>query len=103
MAINRHTFEILKVSFFLLLPIAVMYYIGIDTDKKLNVPGFWPDPSATNKIPKEPYEIKAELLRMQRADAAKRARLEERARQQGLTEEKVREMRQEAEVRPEAE
>ncbi|KAH3663330.1 hypothetical protein OGAPHI_005320 [Ogataea philodendri] len=56
-----------------------MYYVGIDTDKKFNVPGFWPDPDTLNKIPKEPYEIQAELARMNAARAEKRRRLEEKA------------------------
>lgn len=65
-------------------PISIMYYVGIDTDKKFNVPGFWPDPNTLNKIPKEPYEIQAELARMRAAKIEKRKRLEERARQMGL-------------------
>lgn len=59
-------------------PIAVMYYVGIDADKKFNVPGFWPDPETTNQIPKEPYEIKAELARMKKERLEKRKRLEEK-------------------------
>lgn len=55
-----------------------MYYIGIDTDKKLNVPGFWPDPETLNKIPKERYEIKAELARMKKERLEKRMRLEKK-------------------------
>lgn len=55
-----------------------MYYVGIDADKKFNVPGFWPDPETTNKIPKEPHEIKAELARMKREATEKRKRLEEK-------------------------
>lgn len=67
-----------RFSFCLLAPIAVMYYIGTDTDRKLNVPGFWPDPETLNKIPKEPYEIKAELARMKKEKLEKRLRLEKR-------------------------
>lgn len=55
-----------------------MYYIGTDTDKKLNVPGFWPDPESLNQIPKEPYEIKAELARMKKERLEKRLKLEKR-------------------------
>lgn len=55
-----------------------MYYIGTDTDKKLNVPGFYPDPETLNKIPKEPYEIKAELARMKKERLEKRLRLEKK-------------------------
>jgi protein PET100 len=55
-----------------------MYYVGVDADKKFNVPGFWPDPETTNKIPKEPHEIKAELARMKRESMEKRKQLEEK-------------------------
>lgn len=55
-----------------------MYYIGTDTDKKLNVPGFYPDPETLNKIPKESYEIKAELARMKKERLEKRLRLEKK-------------------------
>lgn len=55
-----------------------MYYIGTDTDKKLNVPGFWPDPDTLNKIPKESYEIKAELARMKKERLEKRLKLEKK-------------------------
>lgn len=65
-------------------PIAVMYYVGTDTDRKFNVPGFWPDPETLNKIPKEPHEIKAELARMKAARLEKRKRLEEKAKELGI-------------------
>ncbi len=61
-----------------------MYYVGIDTDKKFNVPGFWPDPETLNKVPKERHEIKAELERMRQARLAKRARLEAKAKELGI-------------------
>lgn len=73
-------------GFYLLSPILVMYYVGIDTDKKFNLPGFWPDPATLNQIPKEPHEIQAEVARIRRARAEKRARLEEKAKQLGITE-----------------
>ncbi|CAH2447608.1 Chaperone [Komagataella phaffii CBS 7435] len=81
---SRSTFELAKFSFYLLTPISIMYYVGIDTDKKFNVPGFWPDPNTLNKIPKEPYEIQAELVRMRKANLEKRKRLEERAKELGI-------------------
>lgn len=67
-----------------MLPICIMYYVGIDTDKKFNVPGFWPDPDTLNKIPKESYEIQAELARIRREKAEKRKRLEAKARELGI-------------------
>ncbi|BAP71153.1 protein PET100 [Kluyveromyces marxianus] len=73
---KRAQLEVFRFGFCLLAPVAVMYYIGTDTDKKLNVPGFWPDPETLNKIPKERYEIKAELARMKKERLEKRLRLE---------------------------
>ena len=75
---TRSQLEVFRFAFCLLSPVAIMYWIGIDTDKKLNVPGFWPDPETLNKIPKEPYEIKAELARMKKERLEKRLRLEKK-------------------------
>lgn len=75
---TRSQLEIFRFSFCLLAPVAVMYYIGTDTDKKLNVPGFYPDPETLNKIPKESFEIKAELARMKKERLEKRLRLEKK-------------------------
>ncbi|GMM38569.1 Pet100 protein [Saccharomycopsis crataegensis] len=82
--ISRSNLDIFRFTFYLMTPIAVMYYVGTETDKKFNVPGFWPDPETLNKIPKEPHEIKAELARMRAARAEKRRRLEERAKELGI-------------------
>lgn len=75
---TRTQLEIFRFSFCLLAPIAVMYYIGTDTDKKLNIPGFWPDPETLNKIPKERYEIKAELARMKKERLQKKLEYEQK-------------------------
>lgn len=75
---TRSQLEIFRFTFCLLAPVGVMYYIGTDTDKKLNVPGFYPDPETLNKIPKEPYELKAELARMKKERLEKRLRLEKK-------------------------
>lgn len=64
----------------------VMYYVGLDTDKKLNLPGFWPDPATLNQVPKERHEIKAEIARIRRLRLEKRARLEAKAKELGLEE-----------------
>lgn len=64
-----------------------MYYVGINPDRKFNVPGFWPDPATLNQIPKEPHEIQVELARIKKERAEKRARLEAKARDLGITEE----------------
>ncbi|ODV86160.1 hypothetical protein CANARDRAFT_6653 [[Candida] arabinofermentans NRRL YB-2248] len=96
--LTRSQFELAKFTFYLLTPISIMYYVGIDTDKKFNVPGFWPDPETLNKIPKEPYEIQAELARIRAAKAAKRARLEAKAKELGITPEKNEEEEDEKEA-----
>lgn len=83
--LTRSQFELAKFTFYLMTPITIMYYVGIDTDRKFNVPGYWPDPDTLNKIPKEPHEIQAELARIRQAKIDKRLRLEERARQLGIT------------------
>lgn len=64
-----------------------MYYVGVDTDKKFNVPGFWPDPATTNQVPKEPHEIQAEIARIRRRRMEKRRKLEERAKELDIEEE----------------
>lgn len=56
-----------------------MIWVGNDTHEKLNVPGFWPDPSRLNKIPKDPEELQAELARMRAARLEKKRRLEAEA------------------------
>lgn len=83
--LTRSQFELAKFTFYLLTPISIMYYVGIDTDRKFNVPGYWPDPDTLNKIPKEPHEIQAELARIRQARIDKRKRLEEKARLLGIT------------------
>lgn len=72
-----------------------MYWVGLDTDRKFNLPGFWPDPSTLNQVPKEPHEIQAELARIKRARLEKRKRLEEKAKELGLLEEKEKEEEEE--------
>lgn len=57
-----------------------MIWVGVDTHEKLNIPNFQPDPARLNQIPKDPVEIRAEVERMRKARAEKRARLEEKAR-----------------------
>ncbi|OBA20136.1 hypothetical protein METBIDRAFT_79425 [Metschnikowia bicuspidata var. bicuspidata NRRL YB-4993] len=84
--ITRTQLETFKFGFYLLTPILVMYYVGIDTDKKFNLPGFWPDPVTLNQIPKEPHEIQAEVARIRRARLEKRERLEAKARELGILE-----------------
>ncbi|KAI5954346.1 PET100 [Candida jiufengensis] len=75
-----------KFGFYLLTPILIMYYVGLDTDKKFNLPGFWPDPKTLNQIPKEPHEIQAEVARIRKVRAEKRQKLEAKARELGIIE-----------------
>lgn len=96
--ITRTQLETAKFGFYLLSPICVMYYVGLDTDKKFNLPGFWPDPSTLNQIPKEPHEIQAEIARIRRARIEKRKRLEEKARELGITEDDVEEEENESTI-----
>ena len=55
-------------------PIAWMYYFGTNLENRFSVPGFWPAPESTHKIPFEREEIQSELARL------KEKRLERRAR-----------------------
>lgn len=63
-----------------------MYYVGIDTDRKLNSPGYWPDPASLNQIPKEPHEIEAEIARIRKERAERKIRLEAKAKELGFLE-----------------
>lgn len=57
-----------------------MYYFGTNLDNKFSVPGFWPSPEQTHKIPFEKEEISAELARLKaRRLDLRRRRLEEEA------------------------
>lgn len=51
-----------------------MYYFGTNLDSRFSVPGFWPPPEQSHKIPFEKDEMRAEL------ETLKRMRLEKRAR-----------------------
>ncbi|KAG5355932.1 Protein PET100 [Yarrowia sp. B02] len=77
--ITNSQLEVGRFTMYLMSPILIMLYIGIDTDKKLGVPGFWPDPARLNRIPKEPAEISRELERMKQVRIAKRENLTARA------------------------
>ncbi|CAL3966091.1 hypothetical protein PZA11_002860 [Diplocarpon coronariae] len=66
--------EVFKFGMYIMFPIAFMYYYGINLDERFAVPGFWPKPEQTNRIPFEKEEIHNELERL------KRRRLELRSR-----------------------
>ena len=65
---------------YILFPIGIMYYFGTNLDNKFSVPGFWPGPNQTHKIPFEKEEIDAELARLRaRRLELRRKRLEDEA------------------------
>ncbi|KAI9783709.1 MAG: hypothetical protein M1816_001190 [Peltula sp. TS41687] len=66
--------EIFKFSMYIFFPIAFMYYFGTNLDERFSVPGFWPKPEQTHRIPFERDEMKEELARL------KNQRLERRRR-----------------------
>ncbi|ODV68882.1 hypothetical protein HYPBUDRAFT_147412 [Hyphopichia burtonii NRRL Y-1933] len=82
--ITRTQLETFKFGFCLLTPIAVMYYVGLNPERKFNLPGYWPDPETLNQVPKEPHEIQAEVARIRRMRMEKRKRLEAKARELGI-------------------
>ncbi|KAI1000790.1 hypothetical protein K3495_g7409 [Podosphaera aphanis] len=76
--------EVFKFSMYIMFPIAVMYYYGTNLDNRFSVPGFWPKPEESYKIPFEREEIKAELERLKRKRLELREkRLQSEAAQKG--------------------
>ncbi|KIW96911.1 uncharacterized protein Z519_02302 [Cladophialophora bantiana CBS 173.52] len=51
---------------YLSFPIGYMYYFGTNLENRFAVPGFWPTPEQSHKIPYEKEEIRAEIERHQR-------------------------------------
>jgi protein PET100 len=49
---------------YLMFPIGIMYYFGTNLDDRFSVPGFWPKPEQSNKVPYDREEIHAELERL---------------------------------------
>lgn len=41
-----------------------MWYFGANLDDRFDVPGFWPRPEHTNRVPHSREEIKAEYERI---------------------------------------
>ncbi|KAI9832563.1 MAG: hypothetical protein M1819_004353 [Sarea resinae] len=56
--------EVLKFGVYIMFPIGFMYYFGTNLDSRFTVPGFWPKPEETNRIPFEKEDIQAELERL---------------------------------------
>lgn len=55
-------------------PIGVMYYFGTNLDERFSVPGFWPKPEQTHKIPFEREDMKEELARLRHKRLERRRR-----------------------------
>lgn len=66
-----------------------MIYSGVDSESKFDLPGFWPDPATLNQLPKERHEIQAEVARIKRERQERRKRLEEKAKELGITDDNV--------------
>lgn len=49
---------------YLIFPIGIMWYFGANLDDRFDVPGFWPRPEHTNRVPHSREEIKAEYERI---------------------------------------
>lgn len=62
-----------------------MWYFGTNLDNRFSVPGFWPKPEQTYKIPYDREEIAAEVERMRkRRLERRRIRLEDEAKMKEL-------------------
>lgn len=51
---------------YIMFPIGIMYYYGTNLDNRFSVPGFWPKPEESYRIPFERDEIKAEMERLKK-------------------------------------
>lgn len=62
---------------YIMFPIGIMYYFGVNLDEKFSTPDFWPKRNQTHTIPFEKEEISSELaLLKQRRLTARQRRLE---------------------------
>ncbi|KIX97958.1 uncharacterized protein Z520_06036 [Fonsecaea multimorphosa CBS 102226] len=66
--------EIFKFGLYLSFPIGYMYYFGTNLENRFAVPGFWPTPEQSHKIPYDKDEIRAEIERHQRVMREQRER-----------------------------
>ena len=55
-------------------PIGIMYYYGTNLDEKFSVPGFWPKPENTHRIPYEREEMDKLLDELKQKRLANRDR-----------------------------
>ncbi|CEJ86859.1 Putative Mitochondrial cytochrome c oxidase assembly factor [[Torrubiella] hemipterigena] len=56
--------EVFKFGMYVMFPIGIMYYFGTNLDNRFSVPGFWPQDSQTNKLPRDREELKREYERL---------------------------------------
>jgi protein PET100, fungi type len=49
---------------YVMFPVGIMYYFGTNLDNRFSVPGFWPKPEESNRIPHDRDELIAEYHRM---------------------------------------
>jgi protein PET100 len=73
---------------YLMFPIGLMYYFGTNLDNRFSVPGFWPKPEETNRVPHSREEIKAEYERI----VARQKVLKERRERQAVEDARLREL-----------
>lgn len=65
-----------------------MYYFGTNLESRFSVPGFWPPPEQTHRIPFEKEDMREELEKLKRMRLEKRARrLEMEAREAEIAKE----------------
>ncbi len=65
--------ELFKFGVYVMFPVSIMYYFGVNLEERFAVPNFWPPPERTNRIPFEKEEIHAELQRMKQEATRRRA------------------------------
>ncbi|KAK4956954.1 hypothetical protein LTR66_013313 [Elasticomyces elasticus] len=66
--------EVFKFGMYIMFPIGIMYYFGVNLDNRFATPDFWPKEGQTHTLPYEKEEIKGELERLRNRRLAARAR-----------------------------
>jgi protein PET100 len=59
---------------YIMFPIGIMYYFGVNLDEKFSTPDFWPKKSQTHTIPFEKDDIQHELAALKEKRLAARDR-----------------------------
>jgi protein PET100 len=49
---------------YIMFPIGIMYYYGVNENKRFSVPGFWPSKEQSHRIPTDPADLDEELDRL---------------------------------------